>query len=127
MAIVLEISGRLDGLNEYTRACRSKSWQAGAEMKKRNEAKVISCILNQLKDVYIDYPVTVEFVWFEKDSRRDLDNIAFAKKFILDAMVKTGTLKDDSQKYIQGFTDTVFTHCNPSVRVIFKKAGDGIA
>ncbi len=127
MAIVLEISGRLDGLNEYTRACRSKSWQAGAEMKKRNEAKVIACILDQLKDVYIDYPVTVEFVWFEKDSRRDLDNIAFAKKFILDAMVKMGTLKDDSQKYIQGFTDIVFTHRQPSVRVIFKRVGDEIA
>lgn len=51
-------------------------------------------------------PVFIHFHWVEKTSKRDLDNIAFAKKFILDALVENGKLKDDSQKYVRGFTDT---------------------
>ena len=41
--------------------------------------------------------------WVNK--KRDLDNVAFAKKFILDAMVKYKKLKDDNRKYVTGFTD----------------------
>ena len=51
-------------------------------------------------------PVTIKFHWIEKTSRRDLDGISFGKKFILDALVENGKLKDDSQKYVRGFTDT---------------------
>ena len=30
----------------------------------------------------------------------------FAKKFILDSMVKNGKLNDDNRKYVTAFTDT---------------------
>ena len=32
--------------------------------------------------------------------------MCFAKKFILDSMVKAGKLKDDNRNYVAGFKDT---------------------
>ena len=51
-------------------------------------------------------PVEIHFHWVEENKKRDLDNICFAKKFILDAMVKAGKLKDDNRKCVTAFTDT---------------------
>lgn len=49
----------------------------------------------------------IRFEWHEKTKRRDADNIASAKKFILDALVKKGVLTDDSRKYVKGFSDQI--------------------
>lgn len=49
----------------------------------------------------------MRFYWHERTKKRDADNIAFAKKFILDALVKNGVLADDSRKYVKGFYDTI--------------------
>ena len=51
-------------------------------------------------------PIKIHFTWVEGNKRRDLDNCAFAKKFILDAMVKYGKLKDDNRNYVYAFTDS---------------------
>lgn len=51
--------------------------------------------------------VMIRFEWHEKTKRRDADNIASAKKFILDALVKKGVLTDDSRKYVKGFSDVI--------------------
>ena len=50
--------------------------------------------------------ITVEFTWVEENKRRDFDNIAFAKKFIFDALQKAGKIKNDSWKYVRGFSDS---------------------
>lgn len=55
----------------------------------------------------VEKPVIVNFEWHEKTKRRDADNIASAKKFILDALVKQGVLIDDSRKYVKGFFDKI--------------------
>lgn len=104
--VELVIPGRLPGLNEYTAACRTHP-QAGAKMKKEAEEKVISCIIEQrLQGLTASFPVEIEFDWIEKDRRRDPDNISgFGRKVILDALVKTGVIQDDSGKYIKGFKD----------------------
>lgn len=57
------------------------------------------------KHTIIDEPVFIQFVWIEKNSRRDPDNIIFAKKFILDGMVAAGILPNDNQKWISGFDE----------------------
>lgn len=61
------------------------------------------CLLNMPKWTK---PVKIHFHWIEGNKKRDLDNICFAKKFILDAMVKYGKLKDDNRKCVTAFTDT---------------------
>ena len=57
------------------------------------------------KDREIIFPVRVEITWYEKDRRRDPDNIGSAKKYILDSLVEAGVFPDDGWKYIKGFTD----------------------
>lgn len=69
-------------------------------MKVQNEAIVIQAInLYKLKKIK-NYPIQLKITWYEKDKRRDVDNITFATKFIQDALVKQKILIDDSQKYI---------------------------
>jgi Holliday junction resolvase RusA-like endonuclease len=48
----------------------------------------------------------MEYTWYEPNRKRDKDNIAFAKKFCQDALVKSGTLANDGWAEIDGFTDT---------------------
>lgn len=100
--IILEIPLRLPSLNEYINKCRSSKY-AGAEMKLKVEND-LGFFINQLP--IFDSPITIHFHWVEENKKRDLDNICFAKKFILDSMVKAGKLKNDNRKYVEGFTDT---------------------
>ena len=50
-------------------------------------------------------PIRIHFHWVEENKRRDLDNVCFAKKFILDSMVKAGKLKNDNRNFVKGFRD----------------------
>ena len=112
------IQGRLSGLNEYTAACRSNCY-AGANMKKKNERMVESSIFEQLRGVKFDNKVSISYTWYEKNKRRDLDNIAFAKKFIQDALVKMGVLQGDGWQHIIQFTDDFkVDKNNPRIEVI---------
>lgn len=97
----IEIKYKFPSLNDYIRACRGNKF-GGANMKKRIEND-ISWDIEKLPT--FDKPVFIDFLWTEKNKRRDFDNIAFAKKFILDAMVKQGKLKDDNRRWVVGFSD----------------------
>lgn len=100
--IICEIPMKLPSLNEYINACRTNRFM-GAEIKKRLERDIGVWITWIPR---FDKPIKIHFHWVEENKRRDLDNVAFAKKFILDAMVRQGKLKDDNRKCVTGFTDT---------------------
>lgn len=110
-----EIDKRLMGLNEYTRLNRENKYK-GNQAKKREQAYIMWCIKEQLGDLKLDKPVIGRFTWIEENKRRDLDNICFAKKFILDALVNAEVLVDDNRKIVTNFTDS-FGYSNKS-RVI---------
>ena len=97
----LEIPFRLPSLNEYINECR-KNRYAGSTMKAIVE-RDLSLFIRKLP--YFEKPITIEFEWVEENKRRDLDNICFAKKFILDTMVKCKVLKDDNRRFVTGFVD----------------------
>ena len=59
----------------------------------------------------------VRFEWHERTKKRDADNIASAKKFILDALVKMKVLEDDSRKFVKGFYDVIVDDKTDFVRV----------
>ena len=99
-----EIDKRLMGLNEYTKQNRSNKY-AGAGAKKQEQNYIIWCIRQQLGNIKIDKPVIGHFTWIEENKRRDLDNISFAKKFILDALVQAGILQDDNRRIVTNFID----------------------
>lgn len=104
MKYKFEIDKRLIGLNEYIKENRTNKY-AGAKAKKKEQEYIMWCISKQLGNIEIEKPVKAKFTWIEENKRRDLDNIAFAKKFILDALVEAGTLKDDNRKIVVGFED----------------------
>lgn len=121
MKRTLIIAGKFAGLNEYTKACRGNKY-AGANMKKKAEDLIMVHIKEQIRDVHFGDPVKLSFRWYEANMKRDLDNICFAKKFILDALVKAGTIKTDSWKGVVGFTDEFFIDkANPRIEVDIEK------
>lgn len=97
----IEIPIKMPSLNDYIKACRRNRY-AGAAMKKKVEQQIEPYIRQM--EPYTE-PVEVSFIWVETNQKRDPDNIASAKKFILDAMVRSGKIKDDNRKYIKGFID----------------------
>lgn len=102
------IPGRLDNLNDYISAERVHRMN-GAKLKAKNQERVFQEACIQLGDVHIRNPVKMAYRWYEKDRRRDMDNISsFGRKVIQDAIVKAGILPDDGWKYIKGFTDEFF-------------------
>lgn len=100
----LVIPGLLPGLNEYINAERRNKYQA-ASMKKQAEHLIISLCKARLHGVHIDKPVFIRYQWIERNRRRDKSNVAFAKKFIEDGLVKAGVLDNDGWNNIVGFAD----------------------
>ena len=116
----LIIEGRLDGLNEYTKACRTNRY-VGAECKRRNEDRIIAAILEQLRGVQFEGRTYMHFRWIEPSKRRDLDNICSAKKFILDALVRSGIIETDGWRGVSGFTDEFDIDAeNPRIEVVIE-------
>ena len=103
----LVIPFTLPGLNEYIDANRSHR-QGGNAMKSKTQRAIIAALRKQIKRPFRE-PVTMRFCWYEKNRRRDKDNITFAKKFILDALVQMKALRNDGWNNIDGgFRDDFF-------------------
>lgn len=100
--ICCEIPMKLPSLNEFIRVCRTNPFMASKFKKDLEED--IGFYLRDLPR--FENPVKISFHWVEDNKRRDLDNVCYAKKHILDAMVKAGKLKDDNRKFVTAFTDT---------------------
>lgn len=105
MKYKFEINQKLPSLNEYTKACRTNKF-IGAQMKQEVETQIWADIKQQLKGIKVSSPVRINFIWVEENKKRDLDNICFAKKFVLDALVKSNVIANDTQNYVIGFSDT---------------------
>lgn len=111
---LVKIKGKLPSLNEYINACRRNRY-AGAKMKQETE-QLVGYQLGALRT--IKSPVIIHFIWYEKTQRRDKDNVAAAKKFVLDAMQKTGKLPNDNNRFIAGFTDSFIYGSEYGVEII---------
>jgi len=122
--IKFTIKGSLIGLNEYIAASRSNRYLS-AKIKKEQQ-KIITIYIKKAKLEKINYPVKIKTYWIEKDNRRDIDNITFAQKFINDALVENGILKDDGRKCVKAINHRVSTDKeNPRIEVeIYKENED---
>lgn len=116
------IPATLPGLNEYVRACRTHA-QRGSRINR--DAHYI-CRLGMVpfhgKRLQSVVPV---FRWYEASKRRDKDNIAFAKKFILDSLQEMDILKNDGWEQVPGFLDEFYVDkVNPRVEVLLFEPQD---
>ena len=65
----------------------------------------------------------MNYLWVVPNKRTDRDNVAFAKKFVQDALVQCGVLKDDGWKYVVGFSDKFdVDKKNPRIEVLIREA-----
>ena len=118
---IVTIPYKFPSLNDYVDVCRSDRYKA-ARLKKDIQ-RDISYFVKRLPRY--DCPVKIHFHWIEGNKKRDYDNIAFAKKFMLDAMVQYGILKDDNRKCVVAFTDT-FEHSDKfSVMIEVERLDNG--
>ena len=124
--ISFTIKGSLAGLNEFIAANRQHRIK-GNRLKRNNTDIVKAAIYEEgLKGYKCREPVGINFYWYEKNQKRDKDNIASAKKYILDAMIETGLIKNDGWKNVAGFKDRFYIDKDdPRVLVwVFESQGD---
>ncbi len=122
MEYLLIIPGRLDNLNDYISAERTNRYK-GAKLKANGESIVCCAIRQCMKNIHIKAPVFMEYSWYEKDKRRDLDNISsFGRKVIQDALVHAGVLQNDGWKEIVGFSDSFHVdNKDPRIEVLIRE------
>lgn len=114
------INRKLCSLNEYIDVCRRNKYQA-AKFKSDIEKAIgwdITYARSKGTLTPTAKPIVVHFEWHEKTKRRDADNIASAKKYILDAMQKYGVIPNDSRRYVKGFHDSIIDSDRDYVVVI---------
>ena len=114
-----EIPFRLPSLNEYIDKCRNNRY-GGAKYKKDIEME----IMRVLPKCQIECQVWFDFVWYEQTKRRDKDNVAFAKKYILDAIQRSGMIPNDNNQFVLGFSDRFVYGEGDKVKVIVKEMSD---
>ena len=96
------IDEKMPSLNEYINICRKNKYCA-AKFKSYIETLICKYINKYKKNKLlrpVEYKCTIHFTWHENTQKRDVDNIQFGQKFILDAMQKAGIIKNDSRKYV---------------------------
>lgn len=119
----LVIKGSFPGLNEYIEACRRNKYAAAA-MKHQVEHVIMLTAKSQLRGVKLKEPVTMRYLWVEKNRRRDKDNVsAFGRKCIQDALVSAGVLTGDGWKQIERFTDDFAVDAkDPRIEITLEEA-----
>lgn len=101
--IKFTIPGRLEGLNELILANRRNRF-LGAKIK-HEQTDICAAAASGCRRPR-GYPLMIHIHWVEKNSRRDPDNVASAKKYILDGLQAAGIIENDGPKQIRGFIDT---------------------
>ena len=101
------IQGELMDLNAFIKALNSHYIVGNRAKQENTDAVSYSAKKAKIKPVET-YPVMIAFTWYSPNERKDIDNVAFAKKFVLDGLVRAGVLENDGRKQIRGFEKEIF-------------------
>ena len=105
---------RFPTLNEYIDCERGSTIAAAAMKKNCTEQVKEQCLSQQIESV--KGKVDLLFEW-HSSTRHDPDNVAFAKKFILDGLQAAGVLENDNRKFIGTMADEIVNDDNDFVIV----------
>lgn len=112
----LTIEGELPDLNTEINSAK-RHW-AEYRSKKETHTDRVAWLARIQKVPVFDKPVGFIFNWYCKNLRKDPDNIAFGKKYILDGLKVAGRIKNDSLKEVVSFQDYFhLDRLNPRVEV----------
>lgn len=112
----LIIQGEMPTLNEYVNAERRNRFLA-AKIKKTETERVYWLCKEQRLSLITSRRIFV-FVWYLKNKKKDPDNVAFAKKFVMDGLYSAGIIYNDTQEWVEGYIDLfAIDKENPRVEV----------
>lgn len=106
------IDGRLPSLNEVLTAMNTQrgKWNRWNSEKHKYEARVIKAIdaAGKPERMFVK-PIRIHFDFYEKDARRDCDNISgAAHKIVMDALQRAEVIRNDSVRYVKGHSDAFY-------------------
>lgn len=107
MVITIFFEHEFPGLNEHIKELSRNRYKGGSMKKTETDWVKYTCQRLKIPPIS-NYPVQVRFSWYIRNKKKDLDNICFAKKYLLDGLVEAGVLKGDGQKYINFISDVKF-------------------
>jgi hypothetical protein len=122
------IPGKLPGQNDVIAAAKGqggRGWNYAAMKKKWTND--IALIAKASKVAPIVGAAWIDFTWRERNRQRNPDNIAAAKKFVLDGLVKAGVLEEDGWNQIAGWTDRWEVSQRPGVLIELRPAATASA
>lgn len=97
-----DIEGRLPGLNEMIAAAKKgKGKYQPYSIMKQTYTDMVAWLAKMLPKYQ---QVNIIITWYEPNEKRDPDNVMAGQKFILDGLVKAGTIPNDSRRYIKSIT-----------------------
>ena len=94
------IEGELPALNEIID--KSKAHHMAYASLKKEATNLVQWSANGLPKMN---RIKLNITYYCKNRRKDPDNIAAAKKFILDGLVKAGIIKNDGWKEVKGWSE----------------------
>ena len=121
------VEGRLEGLNEFIKANRGKHGaELGNRMKQNGQRICFMYLRKSLKNTKVREPVKLHYTFFEKDRRRDHDNVSgFFHKVFQDALVEAGYLANDGWKEISGYSDDFMVDSKrPRIEILIEEVKD---
>jgi len=118
------IPGRLPSLNRTLKIGR---WRFSQAFKRRKAKNLVVGWVRYAQLPRYQEPVQIRIRWVEKDRRRDYDNITAGTKFILDALVLTGRIPGDSQKWVAPVAhEFAYDKNNPRVEVTIAEQSESL-
>ena len=121
------IPGKLEGMNNLILANRTNRF-LGAKVKRSNTDLCAWAIRAAKLRKVERYPVTIWIEWTEPNGKRDPDNTASAKKFVLDGLQAAGIIQNDGMKQIGSFVDTFRINAgDPHVTVTIYEDGEPLS
>ena len=122
MKIILP--GEYTDLNSFLKKMSYNRFAGGAVKKSETERVFWECKSQKIKPIK-EYPVNIHFIWVCKNERKDVDNVRFAAKFILDGLVMAKVIDNDSRKFICGLSDEFpIDKINPRVEILITPANE---
>ena len=117
-----DIEGRLPGLNEMIDAAKKgKGKYQPYSMMKQTYTDMVAWLAKKLPKYQ---QVNITITWYEPNEKRDPDNVMAGQKFILDGLVKAGTIPNDTRRYIKSITHIPeLDRENPRVEVEVREMG----
>lgn len=114
----------LTSMNAYSDAQRTH-WTKGHKVKKNNTYICMMHVKKAMSEgVTFNTPCKLKFTWIVPNKKKDADNIASAKKFILDGMQQAKLIENDNLNHIIGFEDVFIVDKNRTSEVIIEAIGD---